>query len=77
VFDELFEHITAGEDPTGLLPEIRANLSRFMDHELSESSARPRARADERIKQIRRDLLARLTPEEAERKRRQMPSPAS
>ncbi len=33
------------------------------------------ARADERIKQIRSDLLARLTPEEAENKRRQMPSP--
>ncbi|MBK8251695.1 MAG: dynamin family protein [Polyangiaceae bacterium] len=76
VFDSLFEHITAGEDPVGLLPEIRKGLSSFMDFEMSESQRLARAaRADERIQQIRTDLLARLTPEEAEAKRRQMPSP--
>ncbi|MEZ4295807.1 MAG: dynamin family protein [Polyangiaceae bacterium] len=76
VFDSLFEHITAGEDPVGLLPEIRKGLSSFMDFEMSEPQRLTRAeRADARIKQIRSDLLARLTPEEAEAKRRQMPSP--
>jgi hypothetical protein len=76
VFDLHFEHIQAGEDPVGLLPEIRKGLSAFMDHEMSEPQRLARAeRADERIKQIRSDLLARLTPEEAEAKRRQMPSP--
>lgn len=76
VFDLHFEHIQAGEDPVGLLPEIRKGLSAFMDHEMSEPQRLARAqRADERIKQIRGDLLARLTPEEAEAKRRQMPSP--
>lgn len=76
VFDLHFEHIQAGEDPVGLLPEIRKGLSAFMDHEMSEPQRLARAqRADERIKQIRADLLARLTPEEAEAKRRQMPSP--
>ena len=75
-FDALFEYITAGEDPVGLLPEIRKGLSTFMDFEMSEPQRLSRAaRADERIKQIRSDLLARLTPEEAENKRRQMPSP--
>jgi|GEM_PF-507226 hypothetical protein len=76
VFDLHFEHIQAGEDPVGLLPEIRKGLSSFMDHEMSEPQRLARAqRADERIKQIRGELLARLTPEEAEAKRRQMPSP--
>jgi hypothetical protein len=76
LFDQLFEHIRAGEDPVGLLPEIRKRLSAFMDHEVSDAARGLRAkRADERIQQIRGDLLARLTPEEAEAKRRQMPSP--
>ena len=76
VFDEHFEHIRAGEDPLGLLPEIRKRLSRFMDFELSEQQRLDRAkRADLRIKEIREDLMARLTPEEAEAKRRQMPNP--
>jgi hypothetical protein len=76
VFDVLFENIRAGEDPVGLLPEIRQRLSDFMDREMSEPERiRRAARADERIQQIRADLLARLTPEEAEAKRRQMPSP--
>jgi len=76
VFDELWEHIMAGEDAEGLLPSIRSNLSRFIDHELSEEQRTARAsRAQRRIGEIRQDLLARLTPEEAERKRRQMPSP--
>lgn len=75
-FDVLFEHIRAGEDPVGLLPEIRKRMSAFMDHEVSEVARHSRAtKADARIKQIRADLLARLTPEEAEAKRRQMPSP--
>ncbi|MBK6514061.1 MAG: dynamin family protein [Polyangiaceae bacterium] len=75
-FDVLFEHIRAGEDPIGLLPEIRHRLSAFMDHEVSEPARIQRAaRADARIKQIREDLLSRLTPAEAEAKRRQMPSP--
>jgi tRNA U34 5-carboxymethylaminomethyl modifying GTPase MnmE/TrmE len=75
-FDVLFEHIRAGEDPVGLLPEIRKRLSAFMDHEVSEPARLARAeRADRRIGEIRSDLLARLTPEEAEAKRRQMPSP--
>jgi len=76
VFDEHFEHIRAGEDPLGLLPEIRKRLSRFMDFELSEHQRLERAkRADLRIKEIREDLMSRLTPEEAEAKRRQMPNP--
>ena len=76
VFDAHFEHIRAGEDPVGLLPEIRKGLSTFMDHEMSEPQRLSRAaRADQRIQQIRADLLARLTPDEAEAKRRQMPSP--
>jgi hypothetical protein len=76
VFDTLFEHIQAGEDPIGLLPEIRKRLSSFMDFEMSEQQRLARAaKADERIKQIRAELLARLTPEEAEAKRMQMPSP--
>src|SRR6185295_3329154 len=76
VFDVHFEHVMAGEDPLGLLPEIRKGLSAFMDFEMSESQRLARAeRADVRIDQIRSDLLARLTPEEAENKRRQMPSP--
>lgn len=76
VFDAHFEHIQAGEDPTGLLPEIRKGLSTFMDLEMSEGQRLARAaRADVRIDQIRADLLHRLTPEEAEAKRRQMPSP--
>lgn len=76
VFDEHFEHVRAGEDPIGLLPEIRKRLSRFMDFELSEQQRLERAkRADERIKEIRTDLLARMTAEEAEAKRRQMPNP--
>src|SRR5262249_44445343 len=76
VFDEHFEHIRAGEDPVGLLPTIRGQLSGFMDVEMSEQQRFVRAaKADERIRQIRADLLARLTPEEAEAKRRQMPSP--
>ena len=75
-FDGLFESIKAGEDPVGLLPEIRQRLSDFMDLEMSEAQRLARAeRADARIDQIRHDLLARLTPEEAEAKRRQMPSP--
>ena len=76
VFDEMFEHVRAGEDPVGLLPEIRKRLRAFMDYELSEQQRLARAtRADERIRHIRQDLLTRLTPEEAEAKRRQMPSP--
>ncbi len=76
VFDVHFEHIQAGEDPMGLLPEIRKGLSAFMDLEMSEGQRLARAeRADVRIGQIRADLLHRLTPEEAEAKRRQMPSP--
>ena len=76
VFDLLFENIRAGEDPVGLLPEIRQRLSDFMDTEMSESERiRRAARADERIRHIRADLLARLTTDEAEAKRRQMPSP--
>ena len=76
VFDLHFEHIQAGEDPRGLLPEIRKGLSSFMDLEMSEGQRLARAeRADVRIGQIREDLLHRLTPEEAEAKRRQMPSP--
>ena len=76
VFDVHFEHIQAGEDPMGLLPEIRKGLSSFMDLEMSEGQRLARAeRADVRIGQIRADLLHRLTPEEAEAKRRQMPSP--
>jgi len=75
-FDLLFENIRAGEDPVGLLPEIRQRLSDFMDVEMSEPErVRRAARADERIRLIRADLLARLTSEEAEAKRRQMPSP--
>ena len=76
VFDEHFEHIRSGEDPIGLLPEIRKRMSRFMDFELSDVQRMERAkRADERISAIRKDLLARLTVEEAEAKRRQMPNP--
>jgi GTPase SAR1 family protein len=76
LFDQLWEHILAGEDAQGLLPQIKANLSRFMDVEISEEQRSARAaRANQRIGEIRRDLLARLTPEEAESKRRQMPSP--
>ncbi|AKT37873.1 dynamin family protein [Chondromyces crocatus] len=75
-FDQLWEHVQAGEDPVGLLPEIRQRLSAFMDHEMSEPERLARAaRADARIQQIREDLLRRLTPAEAEAKRRQMPSP--
>ncbi|RYE95017.1 MAG: hypothetical protein EOO75_00405 [Myxococcales bacterium] len=75
-FDQLFEHVRAGEDPSGLLPEIRRRLSTYMDDELSEQQrGRRAARADERIKQIRADLVAKLTPEEAEAKRRQMKNP--
>ena len=75
-FDQLFEFVSAGEDPIGLLPEIRKRLSAFMDVEMSEQQRGARAmRADQRIKAIKADLLARLTPEEAEAKRRQMPSP--
>jgi len=76
VFDMHYEHIRSGEDPVGLLPEIRKRLSAFMDFEMSDTQRGSRAaRADARIDQIRKDLLARLTPEEAEAKRRQMPSP--
>ncbi|MDI3286292.1 dynamin family protein [Polyangium sp. 15x6] len=76
VFDLHYEHIQSGEDPTGLLPEIRKRMSAFMDFEMSDTQRSARAaRADVRIDQIRSDLLARLTPEEAEAKRRQMPSP--
>ena len=76
VFDEHFEYVRAGEDPLGLLPEIRKRLSKFMDYELSEHQRLERAkRADERIQEIRKDLMARLTPDEAEAKRRQMPNP--
>jgi hypothetical protein len=76
VFDLHYEHIQAGEDPLGLLPEIRKRMSDFMDVEMSEAQRSARAaRADARIDQIRKDLLLRLTPEEAEAKRRQMPSP--
>lgn len=76
LFDELWEHIVAGENPRGLLPAIRANLSRYMDAEVSDEARRGRAaRARQRIDEIRQDLVARLTPEEAEGKRRQMPSP--
>lgn len=75
-FDQLWEHVQAGEDPLGLLPEIRQRLSGFMDHEMSETERIARAaRADVRIQQIKEDLLRRLTPAEAEAKRRQMPSP--
>ncbi len=76
VFDQLFEHVRAGEDPTGLLPEIRRRLSAYMDDELSDNKRNARAaRADERIRQIKADLLSKLTPEEAESKRRQMKNP--
>lgn len=76
VFDEHFEHVRAGEDAIGLLPEIRKRMSRFMDFELSEQQRHERAkRADQRINEIREDLHARLTVEEAEAKRRQMPNP--
>ncbi|MCL2823277.1 MAG: dynamin family protein [Polyangiaceae bacterium] len=76
VFDEHFEHFRAGEDPVGLMPEIRSRLSKFMDYELSPSQADHRAkRARHRIKEIREDLLAQLTPEEAEAKRRQVGAP--
>jgi hypothetical protein len=76
MFDLCFEHVQAGEDPIGLLPEIRKRMSSFMDLEISERERLARAtRADARIKQIKIDLLARLTPDEAEAKRRQMPSP--
>lgn len=76
VFDELFEYIRAGEDPLGLLPEIRRRLSAYMDDELSEAKRNARAaRADERIRQIKAELLGKLTPEEAEAKRRQMKNP--
>ncbi len=76
VFDQHYEHIQSGEDPIGLLPEIRKRLSSFMDFEMSDTQRSARAaRADARIDQIRADLLARLSPEEAEAKRRQMPSP--
>ncbi len=76
VFDELFERIRAGEDPLGLLPEIRKRLSMFMDFELSEQQRLARAtRADQRIQEIKKDLHAKLTPDEAEAKRRQMPNP--
>ncbi|HSO00081.1 MAG TPA: dynamin family protein, partial [Candidatus Nanopelagicales bacterium] len=33
-FDQLWEHVQAGEDAIGLLPEIRMRLSAFMDHEM-------------------------------------------
>jgi hypothetical protein len=76
VFDLHYEHIQSGEDPVGLLSEIRKRLSAFMDFEMSEAQRGARAeRADARIDQIRKDLYARLTPDEAEAKRRQMPSP--
>nr|MBK7068732.1 dynamin family protein [Deltaproteobacteria bacterium] len=76
LFDELWEHIVAGEDARGLLPTIKSNLSHFLDHEVSDDQRAARAaRANLRIGEIRRDLLSRLTPEEAESKRRQMPSP--
>lgn len=76
VFDQHFEQIVAGEDPRGLLPEIRRGLSSFMDNEISEKERLARAtKADQRIQQIKTDLLSRLTPDEAEAKRRQMPSP--
>ncbi len=76
LFDTLWEHIVSGEDAQGLLPAIKANLSRFMDSEISEEARNARAaRANQRISEIKRDLLSRLTPEEAESKRRQMPSP--
>jgi hypothetical protein len=76
LFDELWEHIMAGEDARGLLPTIKSNLSHFLDHEVSDDQRGQRAaRANLRIGEIRRDLLSRLTPEEAESKRRQMPSP--
>jgi hypothetical protein len=76
LFDLHFEHVRAGEDPTGLLPEIRNRLSKFMDFEMSDDQRTDRAkRADQRISEIRKNLLNRLTPEEAEAKRRQMPSP--
>jgi len=76
LFDELWEHIVAGEDARGLLPTIKSNLSHFLDYEVSDEQRAARAaRANLRIGEIRRDLLSRLTPEEAESKRRQMPSP--
>ncbi|MFO0659819.1 MAG: dynamin family protein [Polyangiaceae bacterium] len=76
VFDMLFEHVKAGQDAIGLLPEIKKRLSAFLDFEISDQQRNARAtRADQRIREIRTDLLSRLTPEEAEAKRRQMPSP--
>jgi hypothetical protein len=76
IFDQLWEHIVAGESATGLLPAIRARLSAFLDYEISDAQRAARAqRASNRIDEVRRDLLSRLTPEEAEAKRRQMPSP--
>lgn len=76
IFDQLWEHIQSGEAAMGLLPAIRAHLSAFLDFELSEAQRNARAaRAGQRIDEIRKDLLARLTPEEAEARRRQMPSP--
>jgi hypothetical protein len=75
-FDQLWQHVMAGEAPRGLLPSIKARLSAFLDYELSEQQRNARAgRANTRIDEIRKDLYARLTPEEAEAHRRQMPSP--
>jgi hypothetical protein len=75
-FDQLWQHVLAGESPRGLLPSVKARLSAFLDFELSEQQRNARAgRASTRIEEIRKDLYGRLTPEEAEAHRRQMPSP--
>lgn len=75
-FDQLWNHVVAGESPRGLLPAIKARLSAFLDYELSEQQRNARAaRASTRIEEIRKDLYSKLTTEEAEAIRRQMPSP--
>jgi hypothetical protein len=75
-FDQLWNHVIAGESPRGLLPSIKSRLSSFLDYELSEQQRNARAaRASNRIDEIRKDLYGKLTPEEAEAIRRQMPSP--
>lgn len=75
-FDQLWNHVIAGESPAGLLPSIKSRLSAFLDYELSEQQRNARAaRASNRIEEIRKDLYGKLTPDEAEAIRRQMPSP--
>ncbi|MDP3274520.1 MAG: dynamin family protein [Deltaproteobacteria bacterium] len=75
-FDQLWNHVLAGETPRGLLPSMKSRLSAFLDYELSEQQRNARAaRASNRIDEIRKDLYDRMTPEEAEALRRQTTSP--